>query len=97
VLLVSDVLALAPEVDGVILVARVGVTTDTSAQRLVRTLAGVPQTQIMGAVVNSVAAGGAYTYYGAYAPVDRAGDDAQPSVNGAHDPHEDVADPALRK
>jgi len=96
VLLVSDVLALAPEVDGVILVARVGVTTDASAQRLVRTLAGVPQTQIMGAVVNSVAAGGAYTYYGAYGPVERA-DDAQPSANGTHDPHEDVADPALRK
>jgi len=96
VLLVSDVLALAPEVDGVILVARVGVTTDTAAQRLIRTLAGVPQTQIMGAVVNSVAPGGAYTYYGAYGPSDRE-DAAPPSVNGAHDPPEDVADPALRK
>jgi tyrosine-protein kinase len=95
VLLVSDALALAPEVDGVILVARVGVTTDTSAQRLVRTLAGVPQTQIMGAVVNAVATG-EYAYYGAYEPIDRH-DDARPSANGAPDPRDGVADPALRK
>lgn len=66
VLVVSDTLALAPEVDGVVLVGRIGVTTDASAQRVQRTFETIAKTRIMGAVVNGVAAPDLYTYYGHY-------------------------------
>lgn len=94
VLVVSDVLALAPEVHGVVLVGRIGVTTDASAQRLLRAFDGVPQTQVMGAVANAISLDGTYTY-AYYGHSDRPPGDGV-SSNGAPGPHADAPDPALQ-
>jgi len=95
VLVVSDALALAPEVDGVMLVARIGVTTDASAQRLQRTFESVPQTQVIGAVVNAIPEGHGYASYAYYAQADPAVE--KPSANGARGPEAETIDPALRQ
>lgn len=95
VLVVSDALALAPEVDGVVLVGRIGVTTDTSAQRLLRTFEGVPQTQLMGAVANAISLDETYTY--AYYGLTGRPPGTRPSANGAQDPSADATDPALQQ
>jgi Mrp family chromosome partitioning ATPase len=94
VLVVSDALALAPEVDGVVLVGRIGVTTDASAQRLLRTFDGVPQTQVMGAVANAISLDETYTY-AYYGPSDRAG--TRSSTNGAPGPRAEATDQALQQ
>jgi succinoglycan biosynthesis transport protein ExoP len=96
VLVVSDVLALAPEVDGVVVVGRIGMTTDVSVQRLLRTFEGVPQTQLMGTVVNAISVDETYTY-AYYGPIGRPQEDG-PSVNGApKGSHGEATDPALQQ
>jgi Mrp family chromosome partitioning ATPase/capsular polysaccharide biosynthesis protein len=50
----ADVLPLLSEVDGVLIVARVGVTTQDSARRLMRELQRVPNINIIGVVVNGI-------------------------------------------
>jgi Mrp family chromosome partitioning ATPase len=94
VLVVSDALALAPEVDGVVLVGRIGVTTDASAQRLMRTFEGVPQTQVMGAVANAISLDETYAY-AYYGPSDHTG--TRSSTNGAQGPRAEAADQALQQ
>jgi succinoglycan biosynthesis transport protein ExoP len=94
VLVVSDALAVAPEIDGVVLVGRIGVTTGASAQRLLRTFEGVPQTQVMGAVANAISLDETYTY-AYYGPADRPPDDGPPSSNGIQRP--EATDPALQQ
>jgi succinoglycan biosynthesis transport protein ExoP len=96
VLVVSDVLALAPEVDGVVVVGRIGMTTDVSVQRLLRTFEGVPQTQLMGTVVNAISVDETYTY-AYYGPIGRPQADGA-SVNGApKGSHGEATDPALQQ
>lgn len=51
---VSDVLPLLPQVDGIVLVARVGHTREVSAQRLMQLLARTPGAPILGVVANDV-------------------------------------------
>jgi Mrp family chromosome partitioning ATPase/capsular polysaccharide biosynthesis protein len=51
----SDAMPLLRLVDGVVIVARVGHTRETSAQRLVQLLAQVSSTPLLGTVVNCVA------------------------------------------
>jgi Mrp family chromosome partitioning ATPase len=94
VLVVSDALAVAPEIDGVVLVGRIGVTTGASAQRLLRTFEGVPQTQVMGAVANAISLDETYTY-AYYGPADRPPGDGPPSSNGIQRP--EATDPALQQ
>jgi Mrp family chromosome partitioning ATPase len=54
-LAVSDVLPLLGVVDGVIVVARLGVTTTVAAQRLGEQLRRLPDVPVLGVVVNNVA------------------------------------------
>ncbi len=53
-LVVSDVLPLLPVVDGIVIVARVGHTRDTSARRLVQLLARSASAPVLGIVANRV-------------------------------------------
>jgi Mrp family chromosome partitioning ATPase len=58
-------------VDGVVLVARAGVSTDTAAKRLQRTFARIGDITLLGVVVNDVAdelANYGYGYGGAAEP-----------------------------
>jgi Mrp family chromosome partitioning ATPase len=69
-LLVSDVLPLLATVDGIVLVARIGHTRETSARRLVQMLAQTSSAPILGVVANDVSKGDmrrygfAHGYYG---------------------------------
>lgn len=65
-LLYSDALALAPQVDGVLLVINRGVTDRQSAVKAVESLRLVGA-NLVGAVLNRVKAGPAYNYYPLYA------------------------------
>jgi Mrp family chromosome partitioning ATPase len=53
-LLVSDVMPLLGEVDGIVIVARVDHTRDTSARRLMEMLARTPSAPVLGIVANAV-------------------------------------------
>jgi Mrp family chromosome partitioning ATPase len=53
-LLVSDVMPLLGAVDGILIVARVGHTRETSAQRLLQLLQRTPSVPILGVVANAV-------------------------------------------
>jgi Mrp family chromosome partitioning ATPase len=52
---VSDVMPLMATVDGILLVARLGHTRETSAQRLVQLLQRTPSAPVLGVVANAVA------------------------------------------
>jgi Mrp family chromosome partitioning ATPase/capsular polysaccharide biosynthesis protein len=54
VLAAADVLPLLSEVDGVIIVTRVGVSTRDSAQRMLKELVRVPGINVVGVVVNGI-------------------------------------------
>jgi Mrp family chromosome partitioning ATPase/capsular polysaccharide biosynthesis protein len=54
---VSDVMPLLPVVDGIVLVARIGHTRETSARRLAQVLARTPSAPILGVVANDVSRG----------------------------------------
>jgi Mrp family chromosome partitioning ATPase/capsular polysaccharide biosynthesis protein len=64
-LVVSDAIALAPAVDGVIIVARAEFTTRDAAKRCREALTDVPGVVLLGVVANAVRAGEEYTkpYY----------------------------------
>jgi Mrp family chromosome partitioning ATPase len=51
---VSDVMPLMAMVDGIVLVARLGHTRETSAQRLVQLLQRTPSAPVLGVVANAV-------------------------------------------
>jgi Mrp family chromosome partitioning ATPase len=51
---VSDVIPLLAVVDGIVIVARVGHTQDTSAQRLLQLLKQTPSAPVLGVVANAV-------------------------------------------
>jgi non-specific protein-tyrosine kinase len=51
---VSDALPLLGAVDGVVLVARAGVTTDSAARRVVRTIERISDVNVVGVVVNEI-------------------------------------------
>ncbi len=53
-LLVSDVMPLLSEVDGIVVVARVDHTRDTSARRLMKMLERTPSAPVLGIVANAV-------------------------------------------
>jgi Mrp family chromosome partitioning ATPase len=53
---VSDAMPLLNAVDGIVLVARVGHTSEDSARRLVQLLAGTPSAPVLGVVANAVPA-----------------------------------------
>jgi Mrp family chromosome partitioning ATPase/capsular polysaccharide biosynthesis protein len=53
---VSDVMPLLPLVDGIVIVARVGHTRETSAQRLVQLLGNASSATLLGTAANGVAA-----------------------------------------
>jgi len=61
---ISDATALLGEVDGVIVVSRMGVSTAASAQRLVELLRRVPRVSLLGLVVNGADEPGRSYYYG---------------------------------
>jgi Mrp family chromosome partitioning ATPase/capsular polysaccharide biosynthesis protein len=56
-LAVSDAVPVLREVDGMVLVSRVGTTTEESAKQLVDLVARVSQTKLLGVVANDVPAG----------------------------------------
>jgi Mrp family chromosome partitioning ATPase/capsular polysaccharide biosynthesis protein len=61
-LMVSDAMPLVPEVDGIVLVARVGHTREASAKRLVQLLARHPSASVLGVVANDVSRGDMQRY-----------------------------------
>jgi polysaccharide biosynthesis transport protein len=63
-LAVTDATALLAEADAVVLVARIGTTTTTTATRLVELVRRVPTARIAGVVANDVAATDTQDYYG---------------------------------
>lgn len=64
VLSVSDATFLLGEVDGVVVVSRVGVSTTAGAKRLVELLRKVPHVRLLGLVVNGADEPGRSYYYG---------------------------------
>ncbi|MDQ6821472.1 MAG: CpsD/CapB family tyrosine-protein kinase, partial [Actinomycetota bacterium] len=68
---VSDAIPLAHQVDGVLLISRIGVSHRDQASRLMKRLRGL-NAHILGVVVNSYkpASGSRYGYYGYYQPED---------------------------
>lgn len=64
VLSVSDATSLLGEVDGVIVVSRIGVSTTAGAKRLVELLRKVPHVRLLGLVVNGADEPGRSYYYG---------------------------------
>ncbi|MDQ6817947.1 MAG: polysaccharide biosynthesis tyrosine autokinase [Actinomycetota bacterium] len=68
---VSDAIPLAHQVDGVLLISRVGVSHRDQAARLMKRLRGL-NAHILGVVVNSFkpGSGSRYGYYGYYQPTD---------------------------
>lgn len=63
-LAVSDATSLVGEVDGVIIVARMGMSTADGAKRLTELLHRVPGARLLGLVVNGAHEAGRPTYYG---------------------------------
>ncbi len=68
---VSDAIPLAHQVDGILLISRIGVSHRDQAARLMKRLRGL-NAHILGVVVNSYkpTSGGRYGYYGYYEPSD---------------------------
>jgi capsular exopolysaccharide synthesis family protein len=66
VLAVSDAVVMAGEVDGILVVVRSGLSTDSTVKRLRHTFRQMPEAKLIGAVANAVeddVAGSAYGYY----------------------------------
>jgi succinoglycan biosynthesis transport protein ExoP len=64
VLTVSDAIPLLSVVDGTLLVARIGVTREDAARRLVEVIRRVPHVNLLGVVANAVSEAQPYAYYG---------------------------------